>query len=278
MFASHALAACLAELRSSVRRVRTFVFVAVAAAGIVATLVLASQATSAVAPLAGAYAPRFVLSVVGNAWLWLFLVATVFLAFDARQQDERARRGRGSGCEADVQPGAAHGAFGRNGTDRMAGPGSHRGAGPGDWHRRSHGPRGQRRRDDDARVVACGRRRADLACDAVDRRCRAGARIRWSAGAVRGDGGAAAYRDRPRGTRARRSAYLCGGHRADVPVACRVVGHGLCKLRLGRSTDGPRTRRSWHNERCWCCSRWPSCSRRRRCIPATTVVLGRDAG
>ncbi len=91
MFASHALAACLAELRSSVRRVRTFVFVAVAAAGIVATLVLASQATSAVAPLAGAYAPRFVLSVVGNAWLWLFLVATVFLAFDARQQDERAR-------------------------------------------------------------------------------------------------------------------------------------------------------------------------------------------
>ena len=91
MFASHALAACLAELRSSVRRVRTFVFVAVAAAGIVATLVLASQATSAVAPLAGTYAPRFVLSVVGNAWLWLFLVATVFLAFDARQQDERAR-------------------------------------------------------------------------------------------------------------------------------------------------------------------------------------------
>ena len=70
---------------------RTFVFVAVAAAGIVATLVLASQATSAVAPLAGAYAPRFVLSVVGNAWLWLFLVAAVFLAFDARQQDERAR-------------------------------------------------------------------------------------------------------------------------------------------------------------------------------------------
>ena len=91
MFTSHALAACLAELRTSVRRVRTFVFVAVAAAGIVATLVLASQATSAVAPLAGAYAPRFVLSVVGNAWLWLFLVATVFLAFDARQQDERAR-------------------------------------------------------------------------------------------------------------------------------------------------------------------------------------------
>lgn len=91
MFASHALAACLAELRSAVRRVRTFVFVAVAAAGIVATLVLASQATSAVAPLAGTYAPRFVLSVVGNAWLWLFLVATVFLAFDARQQDERAR-------------------------------------------------------------------------------------------------------------------------------------------------------------------------------------------
>ena len=91
MFASHALASCLAELRSSVRRVRTFVFVAVAAAGIVATLVLASQATSAVAPLAGAYAPRFVLSVVGNAWLWVLLVATVFLAFDARQQDERAR-------------------------------------------------------------------------------------------------------------------------------------------------------------------------------------------
>ena len=91
MFASHALAACFAELRTSVRRVRTFVFVAVAAAGMVATLVLASQATSAVAPLAGAYAPRFVLSVVGNAWLWLFLVAAVFLAFDARQQDERAR-------------------------------------------------------------------------------------------------------------------------------------------------------------------------------------------
>ena len=91
MFVNHALAACLAELRSSVRRMRTYVFVAVAAAGIVATLVLASQATSSVAPLAGAYAPRFVLSAVGNAWLWLFLIAVVFLAFDARQQDERAR-------------------------------------------------------------------------------------------------------------------------------------------------------------------------------------------
>ena len=91
MFAGHALAACLAEMRSSVRRVRTYVFVVVAAAGIVATLVLASQATSSVAPLAGAYAPRFVLSAMGNAWLWLFLIAVVFLAFDARQQDERAR-------------------------------------------------------------------------------------------------------------------------------------------------------------------------------------------
>ena len=84
MFLGHALAACLAELRSSVRRVRTYVFVVVAAAGIVATLVVASQATSSVAPLAGAYAPRFVLSAVGNAWLWLFLIAVVFLAFDAR--------------------------------------------------------------------------------------------------------------------------------------------------------------------------------------------------
>ena len=91
MFAGHALAACLAELRSSVRRVRTYVFVVVAAVGIVATLVLTSQATSSVAPLAGAYAPRFVLSAVGNAWLWLFVIATVFFAFDARQQDERAR-------------------------------------------------------------------------------------------------------------------------------------------------------------------------------------------
>ena len=91
MFAGNALAACLAEVRSSVRRVRTYVFVVVAAAGIVATLVVASQATSSVAPLAGAYAPQFVLSTVGNAWLWLFLIATVFFAFDARQQDERAR-------------------------------------------------------------------------------------------------------------------------------------------------------------------------------------------
>ena len=91
MFAAQALAACRAELRSSVRRVRTYVFVAVAAAGIVATLALTSEATSSVAPLAGAYAPRWVLSAVGNAWLWLFLIATVFFAFDARQQDERAR-------------------------------------------------------------------------------------------------------------------------------------------------------------------------------------------
>lgn len=89
MFAGHALAALLAELRSSVRRVRTYVFVVVAAAGIIATLVLATQATSSVAPLAGAYAPRFVLSTIGNAWLWLFLIAVVFFAFDARQQDER---------------------------------------------------------------------------------------------------------------------------------------------------------------------------------------------
>ena len=91
MFAPQALAACLAELRSSVRRVRTYVFVVVAAVGIVATLALASEATSSVAPLAGAYGPRFVLSAMGNAWLWLFLIAVVFFAFDARQQDERAR-------------------------------------------------------------------------------------------------------------------------------------------------------------------------------------------
>ena len=85
------LAACHAELRSSARRIRTFVFVALAAAGILGTLAFASLETSRIAPLAGAYAPRFVLSAVGNVWLWLFLVATVFLAFDTRQQDERAR-------------------------------------------------------------------------------------------------------------------------------------------------------------------------------------------
>ncbi len=57
----------------------------------VGTIALASLATSEVAPLAGAYAPRFVLSAIGNVWLWLFLIATVFMAFDTRQQDERAR-------------------------------------------------------------------------------------------------------------------------------------------------------------------------------------------
>ena len=57
----------------------------------VGTIALASLATSEVAPLAGAYAPRFVLSAIGNVWLWLFLIATVFMAFDARQQDERVR-------------------------------------------------------------------------------------------------------------------------------------------------------------------------------------------
>lgn len=86
-----AVAAFFAEVRSSFRRARTFVFVAVAAAGVVGTLVLASEASSQVAPLAGAYAPRFALSAGGSVWLWLFVVATVFLAFDARQQDERAR-------------------------------------------------------------------------------------------------------------------------------------------------------------------------------------------
>ena len=85
------IAVCLAEFRSTVRRVRTLVFVAVAAAGLVGTIALASLATSEVAPLAGVYAPRFVLSAIGNVWLWLFLIATVFMAFDARQQDERAR-------------------------------------------------------------------------------------------------------------------------------------------------------------------------------------------
>ena len=70
---------------------RSLVFVVIAAAGMVGTMALASLATSEVAPLAGAYAPRFVLSAIGNVWLWLFLIATVFMAFDARQQDERAR-------------------------------------------------------------------------------------------------------------------------------------------------------------------------------------------
>ncbi|MDE0422864.1 MAG: hypothetical protein OXK76_18510 [Gammaproteobacteria bacterium] len=91
MFAYPALAVCFAEFRSCVRRVRTLLCVAVAAAGIAGTLVFTTQATSQIAPLAGAYAPRFVLSVMGNVWLWLFLLAVVFLAFDARQRDERAR-------------------------------------------------------------------------------------------------------------------------------------------------------------------------------------------
>ncbi|MDE0039499.1 MAG: hypothetical protein OXU77_18375 [Gammaproteobacteria bacterium] len=91
MFAFPALAVCFAEFRSSARRVRTFLCIAVATAGILGTLVLTTEATSQMAPLAGAYAPRFVLSAMGNYWLWLFLLAVVFLAFDARQQDERAR-------------------------------------------------------------------------------------------------------------------------------------------------------------------------------------------
>ena len=91
MSPDRALAVFFAEFRSTVRRVRTLVFVAVAAAGLVGTIALAALATSEVAPLAGAYAPRFVLSVIGNVWLWPFLIATVFMAFDARQQDERAR-------------------------------------------------------------------------------------------------------------------------------------------------------------------------------------------
>jgi len=90
MFAYPALAVCFAECRSSVRRVRTLLCVAVAAAVILGTLVLMTEATRQMAPLAGAYAPRFVLSAMGSYWLWLFLLA-VFLAFDARQQDERAR-------------------------------------------------------------------------------------------------------------------------------------------------------------------------------------------
>lgn len=85
------LAVCFAEIRSSVRRVRTSICIAVASAGILGTLALTTEATSQMAPLAGAYAPRFVLSVMGNYWLWLFLLAVVLLAFDARQQDERAR-------------------------------------------------------------------------------------------------------------------------------------------------------------------------------------------
>ena len=91
MFAYPALAVCCTEFRSSVRRVRTFLCVAIATAVILGTLVITTQATSQMAPLAGAYAPRFVLSAMGNYWLWLFVLAVVFLAFDARQQDERAR-------------------------------------------------------------------------------------------------------------------------------------------------------------------------------------------
>ena len=78
MFAYPALAVCFAEFRSSARRVRTFLCIAVATAGILGTLVLTTQATSQMAPLAGAYAPRFVLSAMGNYWLWLFLLAVVF--------------------------------------------------------------------------------------------------------------------------------------------------------------------------------------------------------
>ena len=91
MSAYPALAVCHAEFLSCVRRVRTFLCVAVATAVILASLLLATEATSQMAPLAGAYAPRFVLSAMGNYWLLLFLLAVVFLAFDARQQDERAR-------------------------------------------------------------------------------------------------------------------------------------------------------------------------------------------
>lgn len=86
-------AVAAAELRTR-RLVRTWLF---AALGLV--LILGSHALVALehgryfggGMFVDVYTPRFSISWLGAVWLWLFLVAAVFLAFDTRPRDLRER-------------------------------------------------------------------------------------------------------------------------------------------------------------------------------------------
>ena len=86
-------AVAAAELRSH-RLVRTWLVVILAA-----VLVLGSHALVALPHarhwggglFADVYTPRFATSWLGAIWLWLYLVASVFLAFDGRFRDRRDR-------------------------------------------------------------------------------------------------------------------------------------------------------------------------------------------
>ena len=90
----HAATVARAEIRSALRLARTWVFLILAAALVVSAFVfytvLHSRASSSI-PYAGFIAPEYILSSLGTSMLWIFLVGTIFLAFDVRARDVRDR-------------------------------------------------------------------------------------------------------------------------------------------------------------------------------------------
>ena len=91
---SHAATVARAEIRSALRLARTWVFLILAAALVVSAFVfyaiLHSRASSSI-PYAGFIAPEYILSSLGTSVLWIFLIGTIFLAFDVRARDVRDR-------------------------------------------------------------------------------------------------------------------------------------------------------------------------------------------
>lgn len=82
-----------AELRSR-RLVRTWLFAVLAVVAVLASHALVALAHArhfGGGVLVDVYTPRFAVSWLGAVWLWLFLVAAVFLAFDTRLRDQRER-------------------------------------------------------------------------------------------------------------------------------------------------------------------------------------------
>ena len=88
----HTLAVAIAQMRSARRSIRTWVFGVLAGGTTLAVSVFYAYAHGMLSSAnAGRFGPRFLIAELGVYLLWLLLVGVVFMAFDLRSGDKRAR-------------------------------------------------------------------------------------------------------------------------------------------------------------------------------------------
>ena len=87
-------AVTVAEVRSAIRLIRTWLFLIVAALLMVSAFIFYTHLhgrASGTLPFAGFAAPEYILGSLGTSMLWIFLIGSIFLAFDVRARDVRER-------------------------------------------------------------------------------------------------------------------------------------------------------------------------------------------